>query len=137
MGLVWSAPRIEGLSLRPNYAAAASGGATDATLDFTFDRTGFDQRYVQSVALGVGTVMTSAWIDQLFSDANAKFSGAGQLLTIAIGASLVDYSIQTFNADPAGTWDTTNAGSVAVSVSRKMRDVTAIGSKMRIVLHCT
>jgi hypothetical protein len=33
-GVVWSAPRIEGLSLRPNYAAAAS--VTSSTLAFDY-----------------------------------------------------------------------------------------------------
>ncbi|MEM7091570.1 MAG: hypothetical protein AAF567_01100 [Actinomycetota bacterium] len=31
-GVVWSAPKIEGLSLRPNYAAAGSGGPFNASV---------------------------------------------------------------------------------------------------------
>jgi len=33
-GLVWSAPRIDGLSVRPDYAAAATGGNTDPSQPF-------------------------------------------------------------------------------------------------------
>ena len=38
-GLVWSAPRVEGLSLRPNYAAAASGAVTSVVFDLRFNST--------------------------------------------------------------------------------------------------
>ena len=39
-GVVWSAPRVEGLSLRPDYAAASSSGDLRETFTFTFNSPG-------------------------------------------------------------------------------------------------
>ena len=39
-GVVWSAPRVEGLSLRPSYAAAFSGAIVSQNFVFDFDTPG-------------------------------------------------------------------------------------------------
>lgn len=70
-GIVWSAPRIEGLSLRPTYAAAASG--TTCTVELMFDGLGFRSSPNPCPGVSVvGASLTAGGLSAFLSTGNGQ-----------------------------------------------------------------
>ncbi|MEM7091965.1 MAG: twin-arginine translocation signal domain-containing protein [Actinomycetota bacterium] len=55
-GIVWSAPKIEGLSLRPEYAAAASGDTANLAVTWNANTAFNGSLHAATTALGGGTI---------------------------------------------------------------------------------
>ena len=72
-GIVWSAPKVEGLSLRPSYAAAGTGGGGNTD----FAAVSVPGSATQS--LGGGNVQVTLNNFNQFTRLNVVYNGAGTL----------------------------------------------------------
>lgn len=93
-GVVWSAPKVEGLSLRPSYAAAGSaGGAGQVAIPFVFNSAG-QVHAVASPSLGNGNAVLGV----------ATHTAGGMSTTMLVfngGPSTA--TITSVNVNPPGT----------------------------------
>ena len=104
-GVAWTAPRVEGLSLRPNYAAAVSLTCTPGGGDITISRFG------STKVAGLGTVKTWQFsVGPGYLTANGTFtpSPGAEILNVDVRGCTFD-ATTSFGNSP-GTWGAVAGG---------------------------
>ena len=104
-GVVWSAPRVEGLSIRPSYAAAGSGGALQ-TVDYPAGTglaafpcaQGNGELRILTTGIGVGTMTGSV---ALVKDAaNDALADMGSIVAVNVDTVAPFWTINVPGATP-------------------------------------
>lgn len=86
-GLVWSAPRVEGLSLRPAYAAASSGGPQVGDLQVTLNALGV-QSASHVCAPGTSVKLTAVLANVGTAALNYSLNNSPGCTVVANGADI-------------------------------------------------